>query len=154
MEGVQDTHREDDASGESGAYDELDVAFLDANLGVLENLRRSERFTTLVAALEITGLEAVIAQGATPWMGWALFAPTNEAFLAAGLVLDDFDTQPEVEALEQILWFHMAWGASWGLGLNDPCSPFTQTLEMAQGAAGKHSTASPCSSSTTRATGT
>ena len=41
------------------------------------------------------------------------------------------------------MWFHIAWGASWGLDLNDPCSPFTQTLEMAQGAAGKHSTASP-----------
>lgn len=143
VEGVQDTHREDAAPGNQGAHEEVDLAFLEPTLGVLENLRRAERFTTLVAALELTGLEAVIAPGATPLMGWTLFAPTNEAFLAAGLVLDDFDTQPEVEALEEILWFHITWGASWGLDLNAPCSPYTQTLEMAQGAADQEGHGSP-----------
>ena len=64
-------------------------------------------FTTLVAALQATGLDSVIADESTTF---TVFAPTDEAFAAAGLSaanINDLD----MDVLSDILLYHVVSGA-------------------------------------------
>ena len=62
--------------------------------------------TSLVAALAQANLVATL-QGDGPF---TVFAPTDAAFTAAGINLDDFSTDAEIAALADILLFHVVSG--------------------------------------------
>ena len=62
--------------------------------------------TSLVAALAKANLVATL-QGDGPF---TVFAPTDAAFTAAGINLDDFSTDAEIAALADILLFHVVSG--------------------------------------------
>ena len=62
--------------------------------------------TSLVAALEKANLTATL-KGEGPF---TVFAPTDEAFMAAGINLDDYDTDEEIAALADILTYHVVSG--------------------------------------------
>ena len=62
--------------------------------------------TSLVAALAQANLVATL-QGDGPF---TVFAPTDAAFAAAGINLDDFSTDAEIAALADILLFHVVSG--------------------------------------------
>ena len=61
---------------------------------------------SLVAALGVAGLVDTL----TGDDAYTVFAPTDEAFAAAGINLDDFTTEEEIEALANILLYHVVAG--------------------------------------------
>ena len=61
---------------------------------------------SLVAALAHAGLVATL-QGTGPF---TVFAPTDQAFADAGIILDDFDTPEENATLSNILLHHVLAG--------------------------------------------
>ena len=63
---------------------------------------------TLVEALTQANLVGAL-QGAGPF---TVFAPTDEAFAAAGIVVSDFDTEEEIQTLTNILLYHVYEGAA------------------------------------------
>ena len=63
---------------------------------------------TLVEALTQANLVGAL-QGAGPF---TVFAPTDEAFEAAGIVVADFDTEEEIQTLTNILLYHVYEGAA------------------------------------------
>ena len=88
----------------------LPQAAIDALNGVLlfsitDTAVDNENLTSLVAALQLTGLDATLDAAGT----FTVFAPTNDAFAAFldGTPLDDFDTDEEIAALTQILLNHV-----------------------------------------------
>ena len=62
--------------------------------------------TSLVAALEKANLTMTL-RGQGPF---TVFAPTDEAFTAAGINLDDYDTDEKISALADILLMHVVSG--------------------------------------------
>ena len=55
-------------------------------------------------------------------MGWTIFAPTNDAFEAAGFEIDFFDTEEDIASLRDILLYHVSFAGPWGLALSCPYS--------------------------------
>ena len=62
--------------------------------------------TSLVAALGVAGLVPTL----TGDDNYTVFAPTDEAFAAAGINLADYDTEEEIAALSDILLYHVVAG--------------------------------------------
>jgi uncharacterized surface protein with fasciclin (FAS1) repeats len=62
--------------------------------------------TSLVAALTAADLVATVSGTEN----YTVFAPTDEAFAAAGIDLDTFDTDEEIAALADILLYHVVAG--------------------------------------------
>ena len=71
--------------------------------------------TSLVAALEKANL-ATTLKGEGPF---TVFAPTDEAFTAAGINLDDYDTDEKIAALADILLMHVVSGKVMSSDLTD-----------------------------------
>ena len=80
------------------------------------------RFTTLVSALQRTGLDAVLTDAGS----YTVFAPTDDAFAAAGIDLDAVSD----EDLTQILLYHVL-GAVVGAGDIADGNNFVTTLSTA-----------------------
>ena len=71
--------------------------------------------TSLVAALEKANLTTTL-RGQGPF---TVFAPTDEAFTAAGINLDDYDTDDKISALADILLMHVVSGKVMSSDLTD-----------------------------------
>ena len=71
--------------------------------------------TSLVAALEKANLTTTL-KGEGPF---TIFAPTDEAFTAAGINLDDYDTDEKIAALADILLMHVVSGKVMSSDLTD-----------------------------------
>ena len=71
--------------------------------------------TSLVAALEKANLTMTL-RGQGPF---TVFAPTDEAFTAAGINLDDYDTDEKISALADILLMHVVSGKVMSSALTD-----------------------------------
>ena len=71
--------------------------------------------TSLVAALEKANLTTTL-KGEGPF---TVFAPTDEAFTAAGINLDDYDTDEKISALADILLMHVVSGKVMSSNLTD-----------------------------------
>ena len=71
--------------------------------------------TSLVAALEKANLTTTL-KGEGPF---TVFAPTDEAFAAAGINLDDYDTDEKIAALADILLMHVVSGKVMSSDLTD-----------------------------------
>ena len=71
--------------------------------------------TSLVAALEKANLTAAL-KGEGPF---TVFAPTDEAFAAEGINLDDYDTDEKIAALADILTYHVVSGKVMSSDLTD-----------------------------------
>ena len=71
--------------------------------------------TSLVAALEKANLTMTL-RGQGPF---TVFAPTDEAFTAAGINLDDYDTDEKISALADILLMHVVSGKVMSSDLTD-----------------------------------
>ena len=128
----------DEHDNESGAEEIIDDSLYQFNedLTVLENLESFVDFSTLIEALNITGLTDNFSSSNTPQMGWTIFAPTNDAFASAGIDLDDFDSSEEIEFLTEILLYHVTFAGPYALnssmaynsssGEYEPhCQPYT-----------------------------
>ena len=76
-------------------------------LNIPETAQSTGVHTSLVAALSHAGLVETL-QGDGPF---TVFAPTDEAFAAAGIDLSAFDTEEENETLSDILLYHVLSGA-------------------------------------------
>ena len=76
-------------------------------LNIPETAQSTGVHTSLVAALSHAGLVETL-QGDGPF---TVFAPTDEAFTAAGIDLSAFDTAEENETLSDILLYHVLAGA-------------------------------------------
>ena len=76
-------------------------------LNIPETAQSTGVHTSLVAALSHAGLVETL-QGDGPF---TVFAPTDEAFAAAGIDLSAFDTAEENETLSDILLYHVLSGA-------------------------------------------
>ena len=64
--------------------------------------------TALVAALGVADLVTTLS-GDTEY---TVFAPSDDAFIAAGIDLDTFDTDEEIAALADILLYHVVAGTA------------------------------------------
>ena len=71
--------------------------------------------SSLVAALDKANLTATL-KGAGPF---TVFAPTDEAFAAAGIDLAEFDTDEEISSLADILTYHVVSGKVMSSDLTD-----------------------------------
>ena len=121
---VLDEDSNDEGDNESEEEDVIDNSLyqFDENLSVLENFENFEDFSILVEALNITGLEDDLSPDNTPQMGWTIFAPTNDAFEAAGFDIDFFNTEEEIATLRDILLYHVSFGGPYALALSCPYS--------------------------------
>ena len=81
--------------------------------------------TSLVAALTKANLVATIS-GTTDY---TVFAPSDAAFAAAGINLDDFTTDEEIETLADILLYHVVAGTTMSTDLTEG----TATVSAANG---------------------
>ena len=119
---------DEDSNGEGGSESEEEDIIDDSlyqfneNLSVLENFESFEDFSILMEALNITGLVDDLSPSNTPQMGWTIFAPTNDAFEAAGFDIDFFDTEEDIASLRDILLYHVSFGGPYGLALSCPYS--------------------------------
>ena len=107
----------DEYDNESGAEEIIDDSLYQFNedLTVLENLESFVDFSTLIEALNITGLTDNFSSHNTPQMGWTIFAPTNDAFASAGIDLVDFDSSEEIDFLTEILLYHVTFAGPYAL---------------------------------------
>ena len=130
---VLDEDSNDEGDNESEEEDIIDDSLyqFDENLSVLENFENFENFSILVEALNITGLEDDLSPDNTPQMGWTIFAPTNDAFEAAGFDIDFFNTEEEIATLRDILLYHVTFSGPYALALSCPYSG--GWLQMANG---------------------
>ena len=135
---VLDEDGNDEGDNESEVEEIIDDSLyqFNENLTVLENLESFDDFSTLIEALNITGLTSNFSSDNTPQMGWTIFAPTNDAFASAGIDLDDFDSPEEIEFLTEILLYHVTFAGPYALnssmaynsssGEYEPhCQPYT-----------------------------
>lgn len=90
-----------DIEGVNGVIHVIDAVLLPPS--IVDRAVRDGRFTTLVTALQRTGLDATLAAAGD----FTVFAPTDDAFAAAGINLDDLSN----EALTNVLLYHVI-GAS------------------------------------------
>lgn len=86
----------------------------DPELSIFETLEGDARFTTLVTAVELAGLDDELTTGGP----FTLFAPTNAAFAALpDGVLDAVLADPDL--LEAVLLYHVASGMTLSTDLSD-----------------------------------
>ena len=102
------------------------------------NLKLAGMHNSLLSALSVTGLIDDISQENSPQMGMTILAPTDDAFASAGIDLNDFNTDDEIETLRDILLNHLTWTASWEFNSvsdsDETCTPFQNLrLPMANG---------------------
>ena len=121
---VLDEDSNDEGDNESEEEDSVDDSLyqFDENLSVLENFENFGDFSILMEALEIAGLVDDLSPSNTPQMGWTIFAPTNDAFEAAGFDIDFFDSEEDIASLRDILLYHVSFGGPYGLALSCPYS--------------------------------
>ena len=121
---VLDEDNNDEGDNESVEEDIIDDSLyqFDENLSVLENFENFEDFSILMEALNVTGLLDDLSPSNTPQMGWTIFAPTNDAFEAAGFDIDFFDTEEDIASLQDILLYHVSFAGPYGLALSCPYS--------------------------------
>ena len=50
-------------------------------------------------------------------MGYTVFAPTNDAFNATGIYLDDFDSPEGIDVLTEVLLYHVTFAGPYGLDM-------------------------------------
>ena len=81
--------------------------------------------TALVAALGVADLVTTLS-GETEY---TVFAPSDEAFAAAGIDLDTFDTDEEIAALADILLYHVVAGTTMSTDLVDGANVVTAANE-------------------------
>lgn len=86
-----------DIEGVNGVIHVIDAVLLPPS--IVDRAVRDGRFTTLVTALQRTGLDATLAAAGD----FTVFAPTDDAFAAAGINLDDLSN----EALTEVLLYHV-----------------------------------------------
>ena len=92
--------------------------------------------TSLVAALGVAGLVDTLSGEDN----YTVFAPTDEAFAAAGINLADYDTEEEIAALADILLYHVVAGEIASTGLAEGATTVTAangdelTVTVAEGA--------------------
>ena len=92
--------------------------------------------TSLVAALGVAGLVDTLSGDDN----YTVFAPTDEAFAAAGINLADYDTEEEIAALADILLYHVVAGEIASTDLADGANTVTAangdelTVTVAEGA--------------------
>lgn len=115
-----------------------DASELDLEQSVLANLQNSESFTVLVDALTMADLiDALRPENIPGQMGWTLFAPTDEAFAASGIALEDFQTDEDLDVLRDVLLYHVTFAGPFGLDLDNGnesgCTPYDAPLAMANG---------------------
>lgn len=115
-----------------------DASELDLEQSVLANLQSSDSFTILVEALTRTDLvDALRPENIPGQMGWTLFAPTDEAFAASGVALEDFQTDEDLDVLSDVLLYHVTFAGPFGLDLDNGnesgCTPYDAPLAMANG---------------------
>ena len=77
--------------------------------------------TSLVAALGVAGLVDTLSGDDN----YTVFAPTDEAFAAAGINLADYDTEEEITALADILLYHVVAGEIASTDLADGANTVT-----------------------------
>ena len=77
--------------------------------------------TSLVAALGVAGLVDTLSGDDN----YTVFAPTDEAFAAAGINLADYDTDEEISALADILLYHVVAGEIASTDLADGANAVT-----------------------------
>ena len=118
----EDTNDEGDNESEEEESADDSLYQFDENLSVLENFENFGDFSILMEALEIAGLIDDLSPSNTPQMGWTIFAPTNDAFEAAGFDIDFFDTEEDIASLQDILLYHVSFGGPYGLALSCPYS--------------------------------
>ena len=118
----EDSHDEGDNESEEEEIVDDSLYQFDENLSVLENFENFGDFSILMEALEIAGLVDDLSPSNTPQMGWTMFAPTNDAFEAAGFDIDFFDTEEDIASLQDILLYHVSFGGPYGLALSCPYS--------------------------------
>ena len=85
---------------------------------IVEAAQNTGVHDSLVAALTQANLVATL-QGDGPF---TVFAPTNDAFTAAGIDLSTFDTDDEIAALSNILTYHVVSGSVMSSDLTDGMS--------------------------------
>ena len=121
---VLDEASNDEGDNESEEEDLIDDSLyqFNENLSVLENFENFGDFSILMEALNIAGLVDDLSPSNTPQMGWTIFAPTNDAFEAAGFDIDFFDTEEDIASLRDILLYHVSFAGPWGLALSCPYS--------------------------------
>ena len=121
---VLDEASNDEGDNESEEEDLIDDSLyqFNENLSVLENFETFGDFSILMEALNIAGLVDDLSPSNTPQMGWTIFAPTNDAFEAAGFDIDFFDTEEDIASLRDILLYHVSFAGPWGLALSCPYS--------------------------------
>ena len=92
--------------------------------------------TSLVAALGVAGLVDTLSGNDI----YTVFAPTDDAFAAAGINLADYDTEEEIAALADILLYHVVAGTIASSDLADGANTVTAangdelTVTVADGA--------------------
>lgn len=118
----EDSHDEGDNQSEEEESVDDSLYQFDENLSVLENFENFGDFSILMEALEIAGLVDDLSPSNTPQMGWTMFAPTNDAFEAAGFDIDFFDTEEDIASLQDILLYHVSFGGPYALALSCPYS--------------------------------
>ena len=91
------------------------------------NLEDDGEFGDLMDALGMTMLMDDITIENSPQMGMTIFAPTDEAFAAAGINLDDYESLQELEGLSEILLNHISF--DWVLSFPDECTPTEFDME-------------------------
>jgi uncharacterized surface protein with fasciclin (FAS1) repeats len=91
------------------------------------NLENDGEFGDLMDALGMTMLMDDINVENSPQMGMTIFAPTDEAFAAAGIDLDDYDSLQKLEGLSEIILNHISF--DWVLSLPDECIPAEFDME-------------------------
>jgi len=94
--------------------DEFGISEHDTVLWAFQN---SPYFSTLLQALEMTNLTEALSPENTPQMGYTIFAPTNDAFNATGIYLDDFDSPEGIEVLTEVLLYHVSFAGAYGLDI-------------------------------------
>ena len=118
----EDSHDEGDNQSEEEESVDDSLYQFNENLSVLENFENFGDFSILMEALEIAGLVDDLSPSNTPQMGWTMFAPTNDAFEAAGFDIDFFDTEEDIASLQDILLYHISFGGPYALALSCPYS--------------------------------
>ncbi|MBT6684028.1 MAG: fasciclin domain-containing protein, partial [Euryarchaeota archaeon] len=97
---------------------EIDEYGISVHDTVLWTFQNSPYFSTLIQALEMTNLTDVLSPENTPQMGYTVFAPTNEAFNASGIILDDFNSSLGIEVLTEILLYHVSFAGAYSLDMS------------------------------------
>ncbi len=90
----------------------------DTTKSVLYNLENNSEFSTLIEALNITGLINSLQPSNTPQMGYTIFCPTNDAFLNSGINIGNYT----VNELSEILLYHLSLAGPYALNLSCPYS--------------------------------